>query len=165
MKVGIVFYSRTGNTGAAAQLLKNAFEETASDVELVAVRTTKRPGFFAAARMALKQTDVSVENEPVDCASYDLVVAGVPVWGGRPAPYVRAFMTRAENVAGARAAVFATCGGKPDGARKAGKMLREQLAEVGMNVADRMLLVQMRKGSVVESAESFQDFVSAVSTA
>jgi flavodoxin len=53
MKIGIVYYSRTGNTRHVAKLLEEKLKEKKADVELVEIEHIKKPGFFKAGRVSM----------------------------------------------------------------------------------------------------------------
>src|SRR4030042_3891710 len=57
MKIGIVYYSRTGNTRNAAQLLEKKLREKKAEVDLIEIEHVKKPGFFTAGRAAMKKKE------------------------------------------------------------------------------------------------------------
>ena len=85
MKIVIVFYSRTGNTKKAAEVLKDNFEKMEVDVDLIEIIHEKRPGYFKAGRVGMKQIELPIKNTNFDISKYDRIIVGVPVWGLRPA--------------------------------------------------------------------------------
>jgi flavodoxin len=46
MKIGILFYSKSGNTKQITERIKNQSEEKKHDVDVVEVDPEEQPGFF-----------------------------------------------------------------------------------------------------------------------
>ena len=53
MKIGIIYYSRTGNTKKAAQIIKDKLRDKKIEVELFEIKHVKKPGFFKAGKAAM----------------------------------------------------------------------------------------------------------------
>ena len=66
MKIGIVYYTWTGNTGSVAKLLEERLKEQKADVELIEIEHEKKPGFFGAGRAALAQKKMAIKNKNFD---------------------------------------------------------------------------------------------------
>lgn len=80
--IGIVYYSRTGNTKAIATLLADKLRQKHADVDVIEIEAMKRPGFFTAGRAAMKQQQLPIKNSNVDLGKYESVIVGSPTWGG-----------------------------------------------------------------------------------
>lgn len=76
--IGIIFYSRTGNTKAVASLLADKLREKQAAVDMIEIEAVKRPGFFSAGRAAMKQQHLPIKNTNSDLGKYDTLVVGSP---------------------------------------------------------------------------------------
>ena len=132
MNVGIIYYSRTGNTRKVAEILKNKFEKSKKNVDLIEIKHTKKPGFFKAGRAAISQKELPIKNTDFDLKNYDTILVGSPTWAGKPAPYLRTFFNKAENIEGKKAGVFITCGGPGASNTKTSESIKEYLSSTGM---------------------------------
>lgn len=90
-KVLVVFYSRGGNTRRVAHAIA---EELHADVEELFDRRDRRGirGYVRACRDAWRQRETSLEVPRHDPRSYDLVVAGSPVWCWSLTPAMRTYL-------------------------------------------------------------------------
>jgi flavodoxin len=131
MNVGIVYYSRTGNTRAAAQLIAERLRKQQATVDLIEIEAVKRPGFFTAGRAAMKEKELTITTSNVDLEKYERVIVGSPVWAGRSSPFIKTFFSSAKNMNRKRTALFVTSGGKPDPEEKPREMMQHILANVG----------------------------------
>ena len=109
MKTLILFYSRTGTTGAVAEALAGALEADIANIEC----PRYRPGWFRYLRAGYDS--VTGRLPPIDLpriafAEYDLLVLGTPVWTSYPALPVRSFLSQSPGVP-SRVALFLTFGG------------------------------------------------------
>jgi len=164
MKTAIVYYSRSGNTKYAAQMLKEKLKGKNIDVDLIEIQSVKRPGFFKAGRAAMREMDLPIKNIDVDLHSYDAFVVGSPIWAGKPAPFIKTFFSTAKNVKGKKTVMFVTGGGKPDSQGKAKDCMKQQLETVGLNVSDAFLGLQMRKGKITGGEEHIDGFLCVVTS-
>ncbi len=91
MKTLIVYYSRTGNTKTACEVLQ---KELGCDI--LEIRDLKSRaggwGFFTAALGSMFNTHTKIDPEHPDLAAYGAVIIGSPVWAGRPAAAIRTFI-------------------------------------------------------------------------
>ena len=108
MKIGLVYYSRTGNTRQVAKTLEEKLKEKNAEVDLIEIEHVKRPGFFAAGKASMNQLDLPIKNNDFDMQKYDVIVVGTPTWAGRPSPFAKVFINKAENIKGKKVAVFGT---------------------------------------------------------
>lgn len=107
MRTLVAFHSMTGNTRKVGQLLASALNADVAEIVCPAYRR----GPFGALRQAWDiftgaSPVIEVASSPGD---YDLVVAGGPVWAGRPAPPLRSFVVR--YLRDQRVVLFLTCNG------------------------------------------------------
>jgi len=162
MTTGIVYYSRTGNTKAVAQLLAEKLKQQNIAVDLIEIEAVKRPGFFSAGRAAMKQIELPIKNTDVDLGKYSTLIVGSPTWGGCCSPFIKTFFSSAKNMKGKKTALFVTSGGAPDPQGKPRQMMRQNLTNAGMNLSDSFLGLQMRKGSIVEGEQHIEKFIQSV---
>jgi len=162
MKIGIIFYSRTGNTRSIAKLLENKFKEEKADADLVEIEHVKKPGFFKAGKAAMKQQELPIKNANFDLKKYDFIIAGTPIWAGRPSPYVKTFMNKAENVKGKKGAFFLTGATPIEDREKATSIIRNDLENVGLKTIDALLLLRIRKEEIIDGEQDIDGFINAV---
>ena len=105
----VVYYSRTGRTAKAAEAIAAVL---VADLEPIHDVTPRVGGFgyLKSAIMALRERPSAILPPLRDPADYELVVLGCPVWAGKMATPMRAYIER--NRAGIhRLALFCTLGG------------------------------------------------------
>lgn len=105
MKTLIVYYSRTGNTKTACEVLQ---KELGCDIiEIKDLKSREGGwGFFTAALGSMFNTHTRIDPEHIDLAPYGAVIIGSPVWAGRPAAAIRTFI--AQNSFGDKKVVMFT---------------------------------------------------------
>jgi flavodoxin len=162
MTIGIVYYSRTGNTRMIAQLLAEKLKQNNTGVDLIEIEAVKRPGFFSAGRAAMKQRELSIKNPYVDLGKYSTLIVGSPTWAGCCPPFIKTFFSSAKNIQGKNVAVFITGGGPPDPQGKPRKMMTEFLSDSGLSITDSFLGLQMQKGKIRSGEEQIDGFVQSV---
>jgi flavodoxin len=159
MKIGIVYYSRTGNTRQAAKILEEKFKGKNAEVDLIEIEHMKRPGFFAAGRASMRRQELPIKNTDFDMGKYDVIVAGSPTWAGRPSPFITIFMNKAENVKGKKVAVFGT-GTSPIGRREQfDQIIKNDLEKVSIKPVDNCLALQFKKGQIADGKQNIDNFV------
>jgi flavodoxin len=93
MKTLIVYYSRTGNTKIACEVLQKEL-----NCDIVEIKDLKNReggwGFFTAALGSMFNTHTKIDPEHIDLAPYGAVIIGSPVWAGRPAAAIRTFIAQ-----------------------------------------------------------------------
>ena len=104
MKTLVIYYTRTGNSKFAAEIIA---AELGADIEEV-IDLKNRQGrlaFLPAGRDAMrgKETDIAqTKRTPTD---YDLIIIGQPVWAGSPTPAIRTYMNK-NDLSGKKVALF-----------------------------------------------------------
>jgi len=162
MRIGIIYYSRTGNTKKAAEILKNKLEKNKDNVDLIEVKHTKKPGFFKAGRAAMTQKELPIKNTDFDLKEYDTILVGSPTWAGKPAPFLRTFFNKAENIKGKKASVFITGSGSAENNSKNSKYLKDYLDSIGLKTKSTTLQLQMKKGDIKSDKKEVDEFVSKI---
>jgi flavodoxin len=159
MTVGIVYYSRTGNTEHAAKLLEGKLKQRNIDVHLIPIEAVKKPGFFKAGLAATKQKPLPIKTTGFDFTICDTIIVGSPIWNGRPAPVFTEFFSGSQNFKGKKVAVFVTCGGKTDSLKDAEIILKEGLQHQGFTLAEGFLGLQMEKQSITSGEQQIDGFL------
>ena len=163
MKIGILFYSKSGNTKQIADRIKQQAEKKKLDVDLVEVNPEEEPGFFKASFSAIRQKPLPIQNDTFDVSSYDLLFIGCPIWVGKPAPLIKTMIQKTTGFNNTKASVFITCGGGEKPGSKAVEIIKSDLQEKQAMVLDETLIVHMdRKGKIRKEIPSVEDFVSTV---
>ncbi len=162
MKIGIVYYSRTGNTRKAAHVLEEKFKKENTEVDLIEIEHAKRPGFLTAGRAAMKQEEVPIKNTDFDMKKYDFLIVGSPTWGGCPSPFVKSFIDRAKNIKGKKAAVFGTGMSPIDKRERFNEIFKNNLESVGTKKVDNYLLLKMKKEKIKDGEQNMDSFVNTV---
>ena len=162
MKIGIVYYSRTGNTKHVAKILEEKFKEKKIEVDLIEIEHLKRPGFFTAGRSALKQLELPIKNTDFDMKNYDFIIIGSPTWAGYPSPFIKTFMSKAENIKGKNAAVFGTGISPINSREKFKEVIENNLKSVGVKTVDNFLALRMKKGQILDGEQNIDNFVKTV---
>jgi len=162
MTIGIVYYSRTGNTRTVAQLLAEKLKQQKASVDLIEIEAVKRPGFFSAGRAAMKQLELPIKNTNVDLGKYSTLIVGSPTWGGCCSPFIKTFFSSAKNINGKKTALFITGGGLPDPQGNPRQMMQQYLSNFGANLSDSFLGLQMQKGKMKEGEQQVDRFVESI---
>jgi len=161
MKIGIVYYSRTGNTKQVAKILEEKFKQKA-EVDLIEIEHAKKPGFFKAGSAAMKQKELPIKNTDFNMEKYDFLVVGSPTWGGSPSPFIKSFMNKAENIKGKKVAVFGT-GMSPINKREQfNKIMKNNLENAGVKTVDNSLFINFKKGKIADGEQNIDNFIKTV---
>ncbi|MBC7093710.1 hypothetical protein H5T53_06885 [Candidatus Bipolaricaulota bacterium] len=127
MTTVVVYYTRFGSTAKVAQAL--AAELGAEVREIKAVR---EHGFVGMGFRSLLNLHMPIQPMNLDFSGVDRIVLCTPVWAGKPACPVRAFLRKADLKGKRLAVLFSTWGGEIDQAIRAIKAdVVRQGAEVG----------------------------------
>ena len=118
----------------------------------------KRPGFFKAGRAAMKQKELPIKNTDVDLGKFETLLVGSPIWGDCCSPFIKTFFSTAKNIKGKKAALFITGGGKPEPQGKPREMMQQNLTNVGVNLSDSFLGLQMSRGTIKDGEQHIDRF-------
>jgi flavodoxin len=111
MKTAVVFYTLDGNCAFVAEKIKAPL-----NAELIQLYTQddKKRGkfgkFFWGGGMVFRGIKPPLKPYTFDPSAYDLIVIGVPVWAGNPAPPILTFLSGA-GISGKKIALFVCHGG------------------------------------------------------
>ncbi len=162
MKIGMVYYSRTGNTRKVAKILEEKLKEKNAEVDCIEIEHVKKPGFFSAGKASMKKLELPMKNTTFIMKNYDVVLTGTPTWAGRPAPFITTFIKNAENIKGKKVAVFGT-GSSPIHKREQFKeSMRQTFEQVGINVVENYLLINFKRGRIADGEQDIDTFVHAI---
>jgi flavodoxin len=114
MKTLTVYYSRSGNTRKLAEAISKA---VGGDLEEITEPRERGGliGWLRSGREATGEMTASINPVKNDTASYDLLIVGTPIWGGKLSSPVRAYLTKIAGKA-KRVAYFVTMMGNDDSA-------------------------------------------------
>jgi len=160
MKIAIIYYTRTGHTGATIRRIQESLPD--DDIDVILLEAVKQPGFLGSGMHSGKQTPLPLKNEAIDVGGYDHVILGGPVWNGKPNPYLKTFLNTVVNGEGKPMSCFLCCVSKPEGNGPAIDLLKENAGSAGFKVQDTHMILRMKKGEVIDGEEGFQPFVDSI---
>ena len=106
MKAAVIYYSYEGNSVLVADALRDAL---GADVfRIKTVDKKKRTGLAKYAwggGQAVMGKKPAIEPLSVDINAYDLIILGMPVWAGSPAPPIVSFLS-GNKITGKKIALF-----------------------------------------------------------
>ena len=152
----LAFYSRTGYTRRVAEQIAKRLDCDLCDIQERHPRSGWS-GYLRSGFETLTGRLPALQEHGHDPSRYALVVVGTPVWIGRAASPVRAFLAH-HPLHEARLAVFCTYGG--NGAEKALDMLS---GLVGKDAVARLALTdgEIDSGATARKVETFVESVRA----
>ena len=162
MKIGIVYYSRTGNTKQVAKTLEEKLKEKNAEVDLIEIEHVKRPGFFTAGKAASRQLELPIKNTDFDMGKYDVIIAGSPTWAGKPTPFITSFINKAVNIKGKKVAFFGTGMSPIDNRERFIEIMRNNLKNAGIKTVDNYLAINFKRGKIVDGEQNIDNFVKTV---
>jgi flavodoxin len=102
----IVFYSKTGNTKAACQIIKKAYDADVVEIKDLVDRFSTW-GSITGMIYSLLGWHTDIKPETIDVSPYGRIVIGTPIWGGTFPPAVRT-LVETSNLKGKAVAIFST---------------------------------------------------------
>lgn len=141
MRVLIAYYSKTGNTEAISNAIKEALESTCQ-VNMLKIEMVKEYGSRLSHLNPRVFFDTILNRKPriksvVDLNPYDLVCVGTPNWYGRTAPPVNTFIEETTHIEGKKAIGFVSSGW---GRESYAEELRGRLEKKGLKVLKTLSL-------------------------
>jgi multimeric flavodoxin WrbA len=157
MNVSIVFYSRSGTTEGLAGRVAKDVGQLGHDVTMVPIKHKKKPGFFGAARAAMKTKDMEIVNEPgdFDLAAAEMVILGGPIFAGNINPFMKTFLDRAQGLEGKPAGVFICCNSAVDEAGEYMVQMRKLAEGYGLQVRGELIGSRKVKADYDKLAQHF----------
>jgi len=159
MKIGIVYYSRTGNTRQVAKTLEEKLKEQSAEVKRIELEHVKRPGFFTAGKTATKQLELPMKNTDFDMGAYDVILAGSPTWNKRPSPFIITFINKAENMKEKKIAIFSTGLSRINDRDQFKEIIKNNFEKAGLKAFDGFLALQFRREKLVDGEQNIDSFV------
>ena len=155
MKILVVFYSRSGNTGRVAEEIRDRLE---CDIEEI-IDTTNRSGplgFIRSGRDARNRKLTVLKDIINDPSNYDLLIIGTPLWAWHVSTPIRTYIH--QNQANFNSvAFFCTAGGtNMDGAFNDMRELCGVAPVETLGVFDKEIKDGSYKSKVTEFAKKIQ---------
>ena len=111
MNIAIVYYSYSGNTHKAAEILEEVLKGQNNSVKRLRVEAAKKSSnFFIQVLRALTKKKAEITPIETDLSGYDLIIFATPVWAREMVPAMRAYLEKAGGLSGKKAAIFVTYG-------------------------------------------------------
>ncbi|MBQ4369525.1 MAG: flavodoxin family protein [Oscillospiraceae bacterium] len=132
MKTAVVYYSMSGNTEMAAQMIA---ERLGADLIRISPQKAYPDSgfkkFLWGGKSAVMGDTPALEPYSFDAENYERIIFGTPVWAGSFAPPLRTFIKEnSAGLSGKRFALVACCSG---GAGKISKKLQDALGITGFD--------------------------------
>lgn len=129
MKIGIIYYSFTGNTRRSCIFLKEQLSAKGHTVECLDLQPVKETTAFVKQcyEAAFKKVPELIECN-YDVGQYDMIIFASPVWAFAIAPALNAYLNKIKNISGKKVACFLTFGSGL-GAQRALHNLEEQIRQ------------------------------------
>jgi flavodoxin len=158
-RIAIVYYSRTGHTRKAANIIREGLMDNGIEADLKEIEVEGKVGFWRTGKMATVN-DVPLLNEDYDLSEYDLVLIGSPIWAGGPAMPCLAYLDKVEDKGQNTIALLMTGGARNMNSNKKsmGKMVK-QLSEMGYGDPIATLNLRYRRGKMIEGEEAIPGFL------
>jgi flavorubredoxin len=99
MKIGIIVYSKTGNTRSVAEKLREELSKAGNEVSLEEVTTAGEPGS--------EPKKIELKNVP-GTEGYEAVVFAAPVWAFTLCSVMKQYFGRVQTLKGQKVGVFVT---------------------------------------------------------
>jgi len=113
VKILVACYSRTGTTKTVGEAIAKELKADSDEIIDLKKRTGLRPVRWLIAGGDAKRgklTKIRTKKKP---ESYDTIIVGTPIWGGRMAPAVRTYLT-IHDFSGKKVGFFSTAGGNAE---------------------------------------------------
>lgn len=164
MKIGMIYYSRTGNTKKIAKILEEKLKEKNNEIDLIEIEHVKKPGFFKAGKASVKQLELPIKNTDFNMEKYDTIILGTPTWAGKPSPFIKSYLNKAENIKGKKIAIFGT-GMSPINKRDQFiEIMRNNLENIGIKTDDNYLFLNFSRGQLKDGEQNIDNFIKNVLT-
>lgn len=111
MKIAIVYYSYSGNTHKAAEIIAEILKSENNSLRCLRIEApNESKSFFIQALRALTKKKAEIAPIETDLFAYDLIILGTPVWAREMVPAMRKFLEKVSGLEGKKALVFVTYG-------------------------------------------------------
>ena len=134
MKIGIIFYSFSGNTKRASTYIKEDLQFENTTIELIELKPLpEEKNFFKQSKQALFKVKPQLEKVNYDLSGYDFLVFASAVWAFTFTPALRTYFDKVTGLEGKMAGCLITYG-SGTGSKKALRELETILREKGAHV-------------------------------
>jgi len=159
MKTAVVYYTLDGNCAIVAREIKDKLN---ADVIRLYTQDEKKRSMigrlFWGGGMVFSGKKPPLKPYTFDASAYELIVIGVPVWAGSPAPPILTFLSEA-NITGKKIALFVCHGG---GKRNALEKFKACLA--GNDIVAEGDFINPARSNSDEVEQKIADWVKGFST-
>ncbi|MFC1632322.1 flavodoxin family protein [Candidatus Omnitrophota bacterium] len=109
MKIAVVYYSYSGKTHQAAEIIVELLQAQGKTVQCLRIEAPQESKNFAIqAKRALFKQKVAIEPIQSDLSVYDLMILGSPVWAREMVPAVRSYLQSVSGLDGKKVIIFVT---------------------------------------------------------
>jgi len=133
----IVYYSLTGNTKKAAEIIAGGLKQKNIPFEIIRIHEKKERGFLINALMALFKIRVEIKETDLNLSRFDKIYFGSPVWAGSPAPALNTFLQVCSGLEGKEVSIFVTYGSGL-GKKRALKLMQNLIRKKGTKVIQNL---------------------------
>jgi flavodoxin len=111
MDIAIVYYSYSGNTHKAVEIIEQILSEN-NFVKRLRIEAPKESNnFFIQALRALTRKKIEIASLETDLSPYDLIIFATPVWAREIVPAMRSYLDKASGLLhGKQVGIFVTYG-------------------------------------------------------
>ena len=143
LKIGIVYYSYSGNTHRVAEILKEilARDNAVDTLRIEALDESKN--FFAQVLRALMKKRATIKELQSDLSEYDLLFFGSPVWAREMPPAMHVYLEKVKGLERKKIVSFVTYGSGL-GKTHCLDSMEQVLKQKGATEAARFSLNQMK---------------------
>ncbi|MFW5952812.1 MAG: flavodoxin family protein [Candidatus Natronoplasma sp.] len=138
MKAIIVYYSQTGNTEKVAKEIGKILDSEEIDVRTLSIERSRTRTYDQNVEDAKKEEKAKIEEAQTDLSDFDMLFIGTPVWCGKPATPVNAYVNQCERLDGIDIIPFLTHGG--GGPSMTFDKIKNELEPKGGNVVEELSL-------------------------
>jgi len=147
MKAMVVYYSQTGNTEKVAKEITRKLDSHGIDVKTVSIERSRKRTYEENVEDAKKEEKAKIEEAKTDLSDFDMLFIGTPVWCGKPATPINAYMDQCEGLEEIKLIPFLTHGG--GGPAMTFDMIEDELAPKGATVIEKLSLSSEEVGDEV----------------
>ena len=134
MKIGIIFYSFSGNTKRACDYLKERFSSEGITVELIELKPSfEEKSFFKQCQQAFFKAKPELEEVSYDLSEYKFLIFASAVWAFTFTPALRTYLNKVTGLDNKNTASLITYG-SGTGSKKALRELEMALRDKGARV-------------------------------
>ena len=162
MNIAIVYYSYSGNTHRACQIITEILKQNNSVNCLKIEAPRESNNFFIQALRGLTKRKTQISPIEANLSAYDLIIFGTPVWAREAPPAMHSYLDKVAGLLRKRAIVFVTYGSGL-GKEHCLDSLERTLKEKGVSQISRFSLSQFRvndkqiiEGLIREAMESMR---------